>query len=87
MLKIYGSMLCKDCIACLDDLKKAGIGFEFCDFAEDLQHLKTFLVLRDSDPVFEQARAGGYIGIPCIQREDGGITLTWDEFICSSGKT
>lgn len=82
MLKIYGSMLCKDCVNCTVDLQKAGVSYEFYDFSADLRYLKTFLALRDADPVFEKARREGYIGIPCIQREDGRITLDWAEF-CS----
>ncbi len=34
MLKIYGSMLCKDCVACRKDLDNAGVAYEFLDFAE-----------------------------------------------------
>ena len=40
MLKIYGSMLCKDCVQCREDLDKAGTSYEYLDFAENLLHLK-----------------------------------------------
>ena len=43
MLKIYGSMLCRDCVECVEDLKKANVEFEFLDFADSLLHLKEFL--------------------------------------------
>ena len=39
MLKIYGSMLCKDCVECVADLKKANVEFEFYDFADSLLNL------------------------------------------------
>lgn len=77
MLQIYGSRLCPDCVRCIDDLTKADVPFEYHDFAEDLRALKVFLTLRDTDPVFEEARAAGKIGIPCIVREDGSVTLEW----------
>ena len=43
MLKIYGSMLCKDCVQCVADLKAANVLFEFHDFADELLALKEFL--------------------------------------------
>ncbi len=77
MLTIYGSRLCPDCVRCVDDLTAAGVEFEYHDFAEDLRALKVFLSLRDQEPVFEAVRAAGKIGIPCIVREDGSVTLEW----------
>ena len=81
MLKIYGTMLCKDCVNCCADLDCAGISYEFLEFGEDLQNLKDFLKIRDGSSLFDGARAAGGIGIPCIVREDGSITLDWHEFL------
>lgn len=81
MLKIYGSMLCPDCVECREDLDKAGVEYEFLDFGAELKHLKEFLKIRDGNPLFDMARADGKIGIPCIQREDGTVTLDWKEFM------
>jgi glutaredoxin-related protein len=81
MLKIYGSMLCPDCVKCCQELKEAEVTFEYCDFADSLLHLKEFLKLRDAHDAFAKVRADGKIGIPCIVREDGTITLEWDEFV------
>ena len=81
MLKIYGSMLCPDCVKCREDLDRVGIEYEYLDFSEDLRNLKAFLRLRDDHSVFEDARREGYIGIPCILREDGSVTLSWEEFL------
>ena len=81
MLKIYGSMLCPDCVKCCQELKEAEIPFEYCDFADSILHLKEFLKMRDEQPVFAEVRAAGKIGIPCILREDGTIMLEWDEFV------
>ena len=77
MLKIYGSRLCPDCVRCIEDLTAAGVEFEYHDFSEDLRSLKVFLSLRDTESVFEEVRAAGKIGIPCIVREDGSVTLEW----------
>lgn len=81
MLKIYGSMLCKDCVQCVADLKEAQVEFEFHDFADELPALKEFLKIRDSELIFDAVREKGSIGIPCIVREDGSVTLEWDEFM------
>ena len=81
MLKIYGSRLCVDCIDCKFSLDRAGVAYEFLDFADDLTNLKEFLALRDTDPVFAESREAGKIGIPCIIREDGSLTLDWMEYV------
>ena len=78
MLKIYGSMLCKDCVQCREDLDKAGVSYEYLDFADDLKNLKEFLAISESDPQFDEVRERGGIGIPCIVTEDGKILLDWE---------
>jgi glutaredoxin-related protein len=80
MLKIYGSMLCPDCVKCREDLDNAAVEYEYLDFASDLRNLKEFLILRDG-PMFEQIRKSGKIGIPCIVLEDGSVKLDWEEFM------
>ncbi len=77
MLKIYGSRLCPDCVACLADLDRAGVEYEYHDFGEDLKALKDFLVIRDSNPQFDEIRKTGKIGIPCIIDGDGKVRLDW----------
>lgn len=81
MLKIYGSMLCPDCVECRADLDKAGVAYKYLDFSDQLRYLKEFLALRDSDPVFDAVKQRGSIGIPCIVTEEGRITLDWEEFM------
>ena len=80
MLKIYGSMLCPDCVQCRQDLDRAGVAYEYMDFSENLKNLKEFLILRDL-PLFDEIRREGKIGIPCIVKEDGTATLSWEEFM------
>ena len=78
MLKIYGSMLCKDCVQCREALDKAGVSYEYLDFSDELKNLKEFLAIRDSDPQFDEVRQRGGIGIPCIVTEEGNILLDWE---------
>ena len=81
MLKVYGMNICPDTVECCEALKKAGVAYEYLDFAEKTANLKAFLKLRDGNPLFDDARRAGNIGIPCIQREDGRLTLDWQEFM------
>lgn len=81
MLKIYGSMLCPDCVKCREDLDKAEIAYEYLDFSENLRSLKEFLAIRDSSVLFDPVRETGSIGIPCIVKDDGTVTLSWEEFL------
>lgn len=81
MIKIYGSMLCKDCVQCREDLDRAGVAYEYLDFGDSLLHLKEFLSIRDSSALFVSVKENGSIGIPCIVKEDGTVTLDWQEFL------
>lgn len=77
-MKIYGSMLCPDCVQCREDLDKKGISYEYLDFSDSLRNLKEFLSLRDNNPAFASVKEEGRIGIPCILLPDGTVTLAWD---------
>lgn len=81
MLKIYGSMLCPDCVECREDLDKAGVEYEYLDFSENLRNLKEFLKIRDDSAVFDDVRERGSIGIPCIVEEDGTVCLDWEKYM------
>lgn len=81
MLKVYGSLLCPDCVECRKAFDAAGVSYQFLDFSEDLQNLKDFLKIRDESDLFCEIKECGKIGIPCIVREDGSITLEWDAFL------
>ena len=78
---MYGMKICPDTVECCEALTRAGVEYEFLDFAEKTANLKAFLKLRDSSPLFDSVRQEGGIGIPCIQREDGSITFDWEEFM------
>ena len=81
MLKIYGSMLCPDCVACCKDLGNAGVAYEFLDFADNLKNLKEFLSIREREEVFREIRKNGSIGIPCIVEQNGRISLNWNDYV------
>lgn len=81
MLKIYGSMLCPDCVECCSVLEKAKISYVFLDFRDDLRFLKEFLSIRDTQDIFSEVKKNGKIGIPCIISEDGKVMLDWEEYV------
>ncbi len=81
MLKIYGSMLCPDCVDCRNALDRAGIQYIFCDFQDNLLYLKEFLALRDTMPVFDEAKEQGFIGIPCLVDQTGKCILNWECYV------
>ena len=81
MLKIYGSMLCPDCVKCLEDLDHAGASYEYLDFSKNLLALKEFLAIRDREVIFRPVKEDGKIGIPCIVCPDGSVTLNWEGFM------
>ena len=81
MLKVYGSDLCPDCVACKAAFDANGVAYEFVNVTESMRNLKEFLKKRDSDPVFDDAREKGYVGIPALVSEDGGITLDWENYL------
>ena len=78
MIRIYGMHTCPDC-ACIEEQVRNNDGYEIIDIGEHVRNLKAFLRLRDSSPVFDEARRNGSIGIPCFVLEDGRITLSPEE--------
>ena len=81
MLKIYGSMLCPDCVKCRDDLDRAGVEYEYLDFSDNLKNLKAFLAIRDTSDLFDAVRERGTIGIPCLEDDGGNISLDWEAYM------
>jgi len=41
------------------------------DITENLMFLKMFLKYRDNNPVFDEIKEKGYIGIPCVVVNEG----------------
>ncbi len=78
MIKIYGSDLCPDCLACKRDLDARGIEYSYIQITESLKAMKEFLSLRDSHPIYDSVKQAGNIGIPTII-DDGKIYLDWNE--------
>lgn len=81
MLKIYGNMMCKDCVECREALDRSGIEYEFLDFSDSLLNLKEFLHIRDTNDAFSEIRGTDMIGIPCFVSPDGSVSLDWTCYV------
>ena len=92
MITFYGSKICIDCRNTLAILKarKLESQFQFVDITENTTNMKAFLTLRDQEDVFAAVREGengqSFIGIPAFVREDGTITLNFDEALSWLGE-
>lgn len=85
MIKVYGSPLCPDCMACKASLDAYSIPYEFTDITGSMKNLKEFLALRDTKEEYKEARQDHFVGIPTIIREDGSFTFDWEGFIRECG--
>lgn len=85
MLTVYGSRMCPDCRALKKNLDFYGISYNFLDITENLKHLKEFLILRDTKPVFDHLKAVNDIGIPAVVLEDGTVLTDWEGYLQKNG--
>lgn len=74
MIKIYGMPSCSQCQYIHQQIV-GNSNFEFIDIGSNVSLLKAFLRMRDTSPVFDEAKKKGYLGIPCFVLEDGSISL------------
>ncbi|WP_298973918.1 glutaredoxin domain-containing protein [uncultured Fusobacterium sp.] len=75
MPKVYGSMLCPDCVEAKEYFEKVNYKYEFVNITESMQNLKEFLALRENRKEFEEVKKFGYVGIPAILTDDNKIIL------------
>ena len=78
MIKIYGMPSCPDC-SFVERQAEGREGYEVIDIGSHVRLLKEFLRLRDSSPVFDDARRHGRADIPCFVLDDGRVTLVPEE--------
>lgn len=78
---MYGIRSCHSCKDAEEAFAKAGISYEYKDFAEDAIYLKEFILHRDHDAAFDSIKANDYIGIPYFEMEDGTISFDFEEVI------
>ena len=79
-LTMYGSHLCQDTLYGLLKVKEAGAQVEFHNITASLPDLRTFMTLREMDPVYAEVDKER-LGIPLFIYEDGSKTLDLDEVL------
>ena len=78
MMKLYGAPICVNCREVKQLLDEKGIPYEYVDITESTKNLRAFLAMRDTLPVYDEAKAEGRLGITAIGWEDGSVTLDPD---------
>lgn len=74
MITIYGMPSCPGCAHVLEQIQ-GDDRFNFIDIGSHVKNLKAFIQLRDANPLFDDVKSEGKIGIPCFVLEDGSLTL------------
>ncbi len=85
MFKVYGSPMCPDCRECKANFDDNNIEYEDLDITANLKNLKEFLILRDSNPVFDRLKKIHDIGIPAIVAENGTVFTDWEGYLKEKG--
>ena len=80
-LIVYGTLNCPDTTAALTEYKNRGIDVEFRDIDKSTAILKEFLTLRDTEDCFAVVREKHGIGVPCVLKDDGSLTLDWESVL------
>lgn len=74
-MKIYGTDLCPDCVEAKKKLDEKNIPYDYVDITESIGNLKAFMKMRDEEPVFDEAKKAGAVGVPAFVLDDGEIRL------------
>ncbi len=80
MTKVYVMATCPDCTQVKAQLAD-NPRYELIDIGDHVRNLKEFLRLRDNNSAFDEAKAHGWIGIPCFLLEDGTIRFSMDDVV------
>ena len=78
---LIGSHLCPDTLYAINELAARKIKIQFKNLSASLADLKTYLALRESNPLYDAVKEEGIIGIPCFILEDGFTTLDLEEVL------
>jgi glutaredoxin-related protein len=75
-VQVIGSHQCPDTLYALNQLAAHGAEIDFVDLLGSHDGLKTYLNLRDKNPLYAEIRGTDRLGIPCFVLEDGTVTLS-----------
>jgi glutaredoxin-related protein len=80
MIKIFGMEQCPHCRRCKGEFDARGIAYEFVDISQ-LENLKKFVKLRDTQPTFEGIHGTESVGIPALVFDDGSVRRDWQAYL------
>lgn len=77
---VIGSHLCPDTIYALCKLKENNVDFDFKDISSSFPALKEYLNIRETNPIYEEVKNKGELGIPCFLKDEK-VTLNLDDVL------
>lgn len=77
---VIGSHLCPDTIYALCKLKENSVDFDFKDISSSFPALKEYLNIRETNPIYEEVKNKGGLGIPCFLKDEK-VTLNLDDVL------
>ena len=84
-MKVFGSNACPGTMRFLSVLTENGVMPSFINVTGSIDHLKEFIFIRDTNPIFDSIRGTGRIGFPLIQLEDGTYTTDVNQVLKDLG--
>jgi glutaredoxin-related protein len=85
MIKIYGREDCQDCVNLKASLDANNVEYDFRNIGDSLHDMAVFIKIRDTNPVFDEIKGTGKIGIPAVVTEDRSVFLDWEGYLKEKG--
>ncbi|MCD8037193.1 MAG: glutaredoxin [Clostridiales bacterium] len=80
-ITVIGSHLCPDTLEALGKLAVIKADTDFKDILANHDNLRSYLKLRDTNPMYDDIRGTDRMGIPCFIFENGDMSFDTDEVI------
>lgn len=80
-VKLYGSSLCPKTLHALEVLAQNDITPTFINVTGSINLLMDWMLIRDTNPLFEEFRGTRKIGFPTFELDDGTMTRDIDKVI------
>ncbi len=85
MLKIYGREDCQDYVNLKASLDANNVAYDFRNIGDSLHDMAVFIKIRDTNPVFDEIKGTGKIGIPAVVTEDKSVFIDWEGYLKENG--
>lgn len=79
-ITVIGSHLCSDTIYAICKLTEKKIAFDFKDISSSFPALKEYLSIRENNPIYNEVKNKGGLGIPCFL-SDEKLTLDLEDIL------